>query len=109
MKTKTARICLHAHHKVLEGNEVLGGTYQPMKTKTARICLTEEDWTEIYYALKSKKTAICRGDYQEEKKGQNAKWTQHIEAILHKIGHDGITAFNHFKKPRTSLATKISR
>jgi hypothetical protein len=44
--------------------------------------LRNEDWVEIYYALRDKldQSPAVAGD---------ARWRAHLEAILVKLGHDG--------------------
>ncbi len=57
------------------------------------ISLTREDWSEIYYALETKSLALRQGKYgPEDEPGQDAEWINHIEAVIEKIGPDGIKA-----------------
>jgi hypothetical protein len=46
------------------------------------IALTERDWTEIYYALDSKKQEV----------DDDKEWVGHLENIMERIGPDGIDA-----------------
>lgn len=57
------------------------------------IRLTQEDWTEIYYALETKLLALRHGEYGREfEPGQDAKWIAHLETVKRAIGPDGCKA-----------------
>jgi hypothetical protein len=53
--------------------------------------LTREDWIEIYYALTSKQASVDSGNYgdDDERIGEIAEWSKHLETIIDKIGPDG--------------------
>jgi hypothetical protein len=57
------------------------------------LSLTREDWSEIYYALEAKSSALRQGKYgPEEEPGQDAEWIAHLDAVREKIGSDGTSA-----------------
>jgi hypothetical protein len=73
--------------------EVLRDTYAEVEVgHESPITLTAEDWSEVFYALESKRVQIQRGLYGRP--GAKAKaWTVHLDRILDKIGPEGEEAF----------------
>lgn len=55
------------------------------------VAMSAEDWSEIYYALETKKGLIEDGVYKSE---EDAVWAAHLQEIIDKIGPDGQDAFD---------------
>jgi len=53
--------------------------------------LTKEDWLEIYNALETKRNQIENGDFGEgDEDDENKDWIACLDAIMEKIGPDGV-------------------
>ena len=53
---------------------------------STNIDLSNDDWSEIYYALEDKAKAIKDGVYgPEEKRGDNKRWIENLNEIMETI------------------------
>ena len=74
-----------------ERDHLKGVNQRTSPRKNIAVAMSAEDWSEIYYALETKKGLIEDGVYKSE---EDAVWAAHLQEIVDKIGPDGQDAFD---------------